>query len=510
MKQILAFVLFFLIYDVGISQNPDWTDPIQRRSLYPEDVYLTGFSSEVLRKTESIDELRQKHLGIAKAQLVESISVNIKSSATLNLENLNSQSLEQFKQASVSFSEAKFSGLKTENWYDEKRKIIYVFAYVRISELIRACKADIVEKSGLLKRKIDAADAYATAGNLEQALKSYYQCFPIIRDIEQNEAMLVAIGKEPMPRGTENDELRINKSIANLRKERIHSLDDVCILMSDGIWQQLEGLNFSASIALGSFTYRDSRAGSEFSSRLVSCLEQKMVRRGFTIGSALNRDNEKSISASAGLLFSGTYWEEGENLKIVGNLRSLKTNNTIAGVEELLPKQWCNDNSVKYLADNYQQAVSRQKQFAENEIVGQGMIAELWTNQGKDNPIFKQGDTMRVYIRVSQPCFIRLIYYFSDGTRTLLLDNRFIGDDKIGQTILLPDQFVCDAPFGSETIQLIAQSGPFKQLTVSNKDGYKLIIDDVGSILANVRGMKPIGQLEFITEKRLDLTTLPH
>ncbi len=509
MKQILAFAFLFLFYNVGISQNPDWTDPIQRKTLYPEGLYLTGFSSEVLRKTESIDELRQKHLGIAKAQLVESISVNIKSSATLNLENLNSKSLEQFKQASVSFSEAKFSGLKTENWYDEKKKIIYVFAYVRIAELIRACKADIVEKSGLLKRKIDAADAYSNAGNLEQALKSYYQCFPIIREIEQNEAMLVAIGKEPMPPETEDNELRISKSIANLRKERIHTIDDVCILMSDGIWQQLEGLNFPASIALGSFTYRDSRAGSEFSSRLASCLEQKMVRRGFTIVSASNYGNETSISEPAGLLFSGTYWEEGENLKIVGNLRSLKTNSTIAGVEELLPKKWCDDNSVKYLADNYQQAVTRQKQFAENEIVGQGMIAELWTNRGKDNPIFKQGDTMRVYIRVSQPCYIRLIYYFSDGTRTLLLDNRFISDDKIGKSILLPDQFVCDAPYGSETIQLIAQSGPFKQLTVNIKDGYRLIVDDIGSILANVRGMKAVGQLDFITEKRLDLTTLP-
>jgi len=41
------------------------------------------------------------------------------------------------------------------------------------------------------------------------------------------------------------------------------------------------------------------------------------------------------------------------------------------------------------------------------------------------------------------------------------------------------------------------------------ENGYKMILDDVGSILANVRGMKAISQAEFIAEKRLDLTTLP-
>jgi hypothetical protein len=36
-----------------------------------------------------------------------------------------------------------------------------------------------------------------------------------------------------------------------------------------------------------------------------------------------------------------------------------------------------------------------------------------------------------------------------------------------------------------------------------------VIVDDVGSILANVRGMKSVGKISFIAEKRLEITTLP-
>jgi len=508
-RLLLLFASLSLFCLNGQAQGPEWTDPAQRKSLYPDNQFLTGFSSELLRKNENIDELRQKHLGFAKAQLVESISVNIKSSATLNLENLNSKSLEQFKQASMSFAEATLAGLKTESWCDEKKKIIYAFAHVSITELVKSCKSDLGEKTLLLKKKIDAAGTYAASGNLEQALKSYYLCFPLIREIENIEAMLLAIGKEPMTEQTENYELKVNQSIANLRKDRILSLDDVCLLMSDGIRQQVTGLDLKGGLKLGSFTYQDTRTGSDFSSRLASCLEQKMVRQGLNLTSLSAPKNESAGTDSSGFLFSGTYWEEGDNLKIIGNLRNEKNNRTIAGVEEFLPKKWCADNSVKYLADNLDQALSRQKQFAQNEITNEGVMTELWTNRGKDNPIFARGDTMRIYLQVSQPCYIRLIYYFSDGTKTLLMDSRYIGEDKAGKAILLPDLFVCDAPFGAETIQMIAQSEPFKPLTLKMDNGYKIILDNVGEILANVRGMKAIGPAEFVAEKRLELTTLP-
>ncbi|MEI7981604.1 MAG: DUF4384 domain-containing protein, partial [Bacteroidota bacterium] len=433
--------------------------------------------------------------------------VNISSSATLNLENLNTQSLEHFKQASVSTSEAQLSGLKTEAWYDAKKKSVYAFAYIRITDLLNACKADLAEKSSDLKRKIESGENHAKNGDIEQALKNFYNCFPLIREMENDEAILVAIGKQPLPEKTEDFEFLVNQQIGNLRKERNNSLDDVCLLMADGLSQQISGKSLSENIRMGSFTFQDTRMGSEFSARLASSLEQKIIHQGINLKSTgtIYRGLQDDTS---GYIFSGTYWKEGDNIKIIGNLRNARTDRNIAGVEEFLPQKWCADNSVRFIADNYDQAMVRQKQFSENEITGGGLFTDLWTNRGKDNPMFKRGDTMRIYVKVDQPCYIRLIYYFSDGTKTLLADSRYIGEDKINQSILLPDLFVCDAPFGAETIQMIAQTSPFKPLTIRLENGYQMILDDVGVILANVRGMKTIGKTEMIGERRLNLTTL--
>jgi hypothetical protein len=58
-----------------------------------------------------------------------------------------------------------------------------------------------------------------------------------------------------------------------------------------------------------------------------------------------------------------------------------------------------------------------------------------------------------------------------------------------------------------ETIQLIAQTSPFKPLSTRLEGGYQMIEDDTPAILANVRGMKTIGETVLIGEKRLVLTT---
>jgi len=509
MRYIASTIIMLLVSSAAFSQAPDWTDPVQRRSLYPESQYLTGFSSEIVKKTADPNELRRRHLGFAKTQLIETISVSIRSSATLNLENFNTKTLEQFKQASVSTSEAQLSGLKTETWYDIKKKSVYAFAYIRISDLIRSCKADLAEKRALLKQKYDAANNYSTSGDLELALKTYYQCFPFIREMENDAAMLVAIGKEPMEEQAENYELKINQAINNLRKERILTLDDVCLFIAEGLVQQIPGTDKAVGIQMGSFTYQDTRIGSEFSSRLSAGIGQKLIRQGMDLKSLEIQPSGNEKIDSNGTMVSGTYWEEGDHIKIIANLKSLKTNSFIAGTEEFQTKKWFTDNSITYLPANFQQALLRQKQFSENEIKSGGLVAEVWTNMGKDNPIFSKGDTMQLYIRVSQPCYIRMIYYFSDGSKSLLLDSRYIGDEQAGKPVLLPDLFVCDSPFGAETIQMVAQSSPFKPLTIKMENGYRMIVDDMNTILANVRGMKAVGSVQLMAEKRLDLTTIP-
>lgn len=505
---ISLFFLFVFSSQIGRAQNPDWTDYNKRAEQYPEKIYLTGFISEPVSKSDQPQDVLRKLSDMARTQLIQSIKVNIRSTATLNLENLNTRSLEQFKQASTSFSEATLAGLKTETWYDKKKKEAFAFAFAKKSEIVNTCRSDYGNKSVIVKIKIENAEQLAATGDIENAHKMYLGCFVLLREMEQDVSMIVALEKVAAGKELPGYEMSILKAVAGLRKKPGLTLDDICFLMADGLNQQLQDAGIKVALKMGSFTFQDTRMGSCFSKRISATMEQKLIREEYAFviedaAQSADKGNEEYY------LVNGTYWEVGDNLKIIANILSVNYGKKIASVEELLPKSWISDNDLSYLPDNAASALTLQKSLSRDEIKNTGIIPEVWTSKGADNPLFSGGDTMLLFIRVNKPCYVRFIYYLADGSKTLLLDNLYIGEDKVGKPYQIPKMFVCDSPYGSEIIQLIAQTEPFLHLNIQQSNGYDYITDDVGKVLANVRGMKKLNDLQSVAEVRLDITTIP-
>lgn len=169
---------------------------------------------------------------------------------------------------------------------------------------------------------------------------------------------------------------------------------------------------------------------------------------------------------------------------------------------------WLTDRNIKYLPDNLESAIALEKQLSRDEITDVGLLLKLWTNKGNSNPIYKKDEKMQIYVQVSQPCFIRLIYYFADGTKVLLQDSWFIDQDKINKPYILPTTFQCYAPFGAEILQLVAQTEQFRPLQTKSEDGYDFIIDSDQEIIATTRGMKKEKPALLMAEKRINITTV--
>jgi hypothetical protein len=491
------------------ADNPGWTDYAARKEMYPESTWLVGFSSDVIRNNEKPEEVLQKLTGYAKTQLTEAIQVTIKSTATLNLENLNTSSLEQFRQASVSTSKVNLTGLKTESFYNKKKKEAFAICYVKKAELVLFTRSMLEEKTAEMDRKLEAAKQYSATGDAEKALKTFYQCYPLLREMEEEVTLILALGRDQASVNPGQYEVAISKGIFDLRQKRQLTLDEVCIFMADGIRQQISVNDLEGLVGLASFTYQDTKMGSLFSVRLNCGIEQKFVKEGFKLHNASLAGAIGTGDQGDRFTLSGTYWEEDDNLKIIANLRDNKTGRTVASDEELLPKSWLKTNNIKYLPENYSDALSRIAALSNGQITNGGLLAEVLTNKGAENPVFSKGDTMRLYIRVNRPCYVRVIYYLANGARTLLLNSEFLGDDKVNKLYMLPDLFTCDSPFGAETLQLVAQTEPFKQLITMKRYGYYYIQDDLSEILANVRGMKRVDNQTINAESRVEITTVP-
>ncbi|NQV03363.1 MAG: DUF4384 domain-containing protein, partial [Bacteroidia bacterium] len=469
--------------------------------------YLAAFKSEIFESADDTETIVDRLIKMAKADLVQQIRVTIKSTATFNLENMNSQSLEHFKQASTSTAEASLTGLKTESYVDLKKRGAYAIAWLKIANLVSACKANLAEKEGKVASKIMLAKELAETGNLESAMSAYNDCYRLLREMENDISLIISLGREQPSGQTARLEYDVNKGISDLRQGRGLNLDEACNFLANGLKQQVRYLDPEGFLIMGTFTYQDSRMGSEFASRLAATLEQKMTVVGF---------NLKTVDAARGALkegdavyrLSGTFWDGGEHVKIIANIRRINDGKSLASMEEYIPGKWMTDHEIRIIPENYTMAISRQQELMEIEVPSDDLDVELWTNKGSDDPLFREGDTMQVFMQVNKPCYVRLIYYLANGQKNLLVDNFEIPAENVNIPIRYPYPFICDAPFGSETLQAMAQTEPFQLLKTEKKDGYLVIEEDVKGIMENFRGMKPASSEIMQAEKRVDITTV--
>lgn len=102
---------------------------------------------------------------------------------------------------------------------------------------------------------------------------------------------------------------------------------------------------------------------------------------------------------------------------------------------------------------------------------------EVSTNKGK-SPVFVAKEEVQIYFKSNKPAYIRVLYRMADNTIILLMDNYKIKASEINKKIPIPNTFLVSEPFGSEQLQIYAQTTKFKALNTSQYGEYTLVNDD--------------------------------
>merc|ERR1711916_368372 len=174
-------------------------------------------------------------------------------------------------------------------------------------------------------------------------------------------------------------------------------------------------------------------------------------------------------------IITGTFWEEGDKLRIISILREIETGKALASMEGAMSANLLAENNILIKPENFEEAYSELKVFTKDDVAGSQLIVDTWTNHGEENLIYTEGETMNVYVKVNKPCYIRFIYHTADGSKVLLLDNYYIDASNVNKVYQIPEEFECTAPFGVETLQVNAQSAKFTPLNVREEYGYAFI-----------------------------------
>ena len=95
---------------------------------------------------------------------------------------------------------------------------------------------------------------------------------------------------------------------------------------------------------------------------------------------------------------------------------------------------------------------------------------------------------MKVFGRVNQPAYLRLLYILADRKYTLLQDNYYVDSSGVNTDIEI-GEFVCVPPFGAEILVVAARTEKFPFIQTYEENGYFFLVDqDPESAARTFRG----------------------
>jgi hypothetical protein len=466
--------------------------------MYPNDRYFTGHSRFSVEKGENPDEKIEKARSGARAEATQTIQTTVRSLSDHKTIELNMKIFEEYRQSVSVFSDLTIQGMTVDVFYDTKKRNAEAFAYIKKRELLESNFKLYQVNSKQLETKITEAERYKAGGQTSRALDAYRHCLPLVRELQQNLVLVIICGGDVTGKFPSDYEAEINAAIVGLENSPVTNLDELCQRLGQTLKKQLAGDN--RAILITPFTFEDTRIASPLSGRMMTIMEKQLSGEGLSVTATAGKIDKN-------LILTGVYWETNPSLTFTVLVRDPDNGRTVATASHELPISWFTQNGIAWKPENFEDAMIRQKMMTKDEIIGGGLQLDVWTNKGSESLLFNEGEIMKVSVRANHECYLRLIYYLVDGSKTLL-DEFYLNNEQVNKVVTLPTDYRCQWPFGVEMLQVVAQNEKFLPLQLVEKDGYRFITESMLGILSNVRGFVVDSDQKLFAEKRLTITTV--
>lgn len=535
----LFFIFLISLTTTAHADAPDWVRNFGESKRHPSHSYLVGFGSAQGNGAES----RQIAADNARAEVSRHIVTNIKSVISTGEEETRHGVSEHFSATTQSSTALQLMGLSLEHY--DGQHAAYVLAWISRAELKRLYTQRAVQRRAEIRRILADAHAAENEDKISLAVEKYLSTAPLYETLKEAETILtvaklssrrdlpVSISADTafaeLERATKGDSgvgdspLMSHTEVMNRVEDlvstaAIASVDDIARAVVFQLSKQVSHL--AGKVLLVAPTYQDTQMNSRFSREFRAALEAQLGQIGkwHTVtekhrsrgnvrprSAQLMRDFTKSAGAT--LLLSGTYWENSDAITLRTTLRDVDTGAVKAGTAVTFSRL----PDMDFKPQNWQSALISQKAFAEGEFVSGALRVEVWTNSPSEHPLYTEGETMLVSVRVNQEAYIRILYILADGRHTLLYDNYYIDGSKVNRVVEIPEEFECADPFGAELLIVAARTEKFPVIETYENDGYLFLkAEDAEQAARAFRGMKKKQQRPDAqqSEARLVITTL--
>ena len=393
----------------------------------------------------------------------------------------------------------------------------YALVYIDREKLKNLYTERILELRGEIKRRLEYAKVAEKTLDTKVAVEQYLRTYPLYEALK--EAEIIRIGTEYAPifsnafrqladaaTDTSNDlwtHRQVIKQVEGLESQIIISLDDIAGAIESQFSRQYG--TPSSKVLIEPLTYEDSEMLCPFTQKFSLALQMHL---GWTTVDAMHKfestspDISKTNQTKPPQRLTCSCWENGDEITIRTVVRNINTGEFLASaVVQFLKSQL--RSSIAYHPQNYEQMLPEKDAFTPHtyppfhrdsgtSIPINGLEVDVWTDKGNGPMYYTEGNKVKVFARVNQPAYLRLLYILADQRRTLLVDNYHIGPSQVNSDVEI-DEFLCVPPFGTELLVVAARTEEFLPIKTREENGYSFLVDqDAESAARSFRGLQRI------------------
>ena len=546
----LFFILLFTFTTIFTAfangPLPGWVLPELRN--YPLETYLFDVGrSEGVGEEAYRSAIAKAHKKLAEKVLKRAVSIIVTKSDHVNYQTVlehYSAVLEDYCSWHHASPALQLKGLQHRNLSLDNARTeqeTYAIVYIRRDKLRDIYKNQILESQRKIKSFLDMAKSAEKDLDINRTVRNYLRTFPFFEAKKEGQIVLIGLEYEydanafsklvnaanlTNNRHHQWTHRQVIKRVKELQNNIIVNFNDICTVIDSQLSQQIDLSDRRASFY--PLIYKDSEMISPFAQKFTNVLQELMPEWVF-VDPMLELDqppvNIDMINRNfPPLRLSASCWENGEKVTIRTTLRNINTGAFVASSVVDFMKTDMRDNIIyqprgyneaqKEIADfrpRYFEAerddnteISTSKVITEHQFtpIG-GLKVELWTDKGRGPLTIKEGDKVKIFATVNQPVFLRLLNIHADQRRALLIDNFYIGPDRVNNNVEI-GQFLCAPPFGTELVVVAARTDKFPNIETIDVDGYLFLKEkDRKKAAESFIGLSDKRGLKIITDEQM-------
>lgn len=379
--------------------------------------------------------------------------------------------------------------------------ICYVMVGLPLQDLQQNYKYEIETGINNVNQTFRLAEQISTS-NLVEAIKKYEQCIACLQDITEDMKIYLFLNK------WQNDLEDNLKGVPsqNTIEERLITLSGItpkstAFLADELLEPILEKIDQNSSFIIYPFEWQNTGFVSEFGNTFSEIVANKISSM-----KSCSRIKVKDY-ASADYILRGKLINSDAGLYILISIKNLHDNTELSN-QLFVNEVTCeNIRWERIKPKDLDKALQDKLALYESIQSDNALKVELQTEKMSDGPVvYYYDEEPQLLVKSNKACYVRLIYIFSDGLKTLLVDNYYISTDKTNQWVKLPFEFIVCEPAGIEQMLLQASTEKMPDLYVKtvpldDNSHIDVIETELAEQITKTRGIKIKNPEKEITER---------